>query len=285
MGFLLVVKAEVVRSFIIMRRYWFATLTAMFVGYGMLMVLIYGFVSNRDQLSDTMTGRFGDPELAINWALGFIIGMFAFGIVGIFTQGLQGMARTGELEQLCLSPHGLVTNFLGRSLVAAVNSVLSSTIMLTLIALTVDGVLHVAPLSTAILLVLTYANLIGFGFMVGGLVLVFKQVGQIAMLLRLALFGLAVGASDRIDQWHVVLRTIAHAMPITDAAICLKYVLVQGQLQASVIADGAKEFVPVYYLPSFYLLLVSCVFWSIIGIACFRYLETWSRDRGTLGSY
>lgn len=294
MGFLLVIKAEVVRSFIIMRRYWFATVTALLVSYGMLMILIYGFVSNRDQLEETLSGRFGDPAVAVNWALGFIMGMFAFSIVGLFTQGLQGMARTGELEQLCLSPHGLVVNFLGRSMVAAITSVLSSGVMLFLVAYTVDGALHAPVVPTVSLLFLTYFNLIGFGYLVGGLVLVFKQVGQVAMLLRLALFGLAIGASDAINQWNPILKWFAHLMPITDAAILLKHVLVKDQMVPVFDASGAPlmenetpvlEFVSAFQHSSFPFLLMSCILWTLAGIGSFRYFENWSRDRGTLGSY
>lgn len=290
MGFLLVLKAEVVRTFIIMRRYWFATLTSLIVGYGMLMVLIVGFMSRRDEVTEMMGDSFisVDPTRATNAALGFIIGMFAFGIVGLFSQGLQGMARTGQLEQLCLSPHGLVTNFLGRSVVSAVTSVATSAVMLILVARTVQGQLHADPIPIIILLVLTYANLIGFGFMVGGLVLVFKQTGQIAVLLRMALLALAVAVSDTIDTGYRAIDWLLHAMPITDAAICLKHVLIRNQM-VSILGESGEvlreQFVSVYTLPSFYLLLVSCVLWTTIGIALFKVMENWSRDKGTLGAY
>ena len=43
MGFFLVLKAEVKRTMIISRRYWFATLTALFVACIMFTVFFYGF--------------------------------------------------------------------------------------------------------------------------------------------------------------------------------------------------------------------------------------------------
>lgn len=289
MGFFLVLKAELVRSWIIMRRYWFATLTSMIVGYGMLMLLIVGFMARREEMTDALTGRFGvDPERATNAALGFIIGIFAFGIVGIFSQGLQGMARTGQLEQLCLSPHGLITNFLGRSLVGAVASIVSSAVLLALIAGTVQGSLHISPVPLGALLFLTYVNLIGFGFMVGGLVLVFKQTGQIAVLIRMALLFLAFMVSDSIDTGYRLLDWLLHAAPITDAAICLKYVLIHGQIAPVYSETGAvigEQFRSVFAHPSFYILIVNCVVWTTIGIFVFRRLEDWSRDKGTLGGY
>jgi hypothetical protein len=282
MSFFRVIKAELVRSFIIMRRYWFATLTGMVVGYGMLMLLIVGFMSRRDEVEGLINNKLGvDPESATNAALGFIIGIFAFGIVGTFSQGLQGMMRSGQLEQLCLSPYGLVTNFMARTMVGAVTSVLSSSLMLYFVSITVKGRLYADPVPTVILLILTYFNLIGFGFMVGGLVLLFKQTGQVAMLVRFALLGLAVWASDTIDTGYLALDWLVHALPITDAAICLKHVLINNQM-----IDGEK--VSVFSLqdfPSFPLLLINCVAWTIIGISVFKAMENWSRDKGTLGAY
>lgn len=267
MGFFLVLKAEVVRSFIIMRRYWFATLTGLFVGYGFLIMLIYAFLYNKEAVT-----RMADS--AINGSLGFVIGVFAFGILGIFTQGLQGMARTGELEQLCMSPHGLISNFMARSLVAAITTTISLSILLTMIALSVGGKLHADPFPIATLLVLTYASLIGFGFMSGGLVLVFKQTGQIAVLFRLGLVGLATMATTTdLLQTPGPLANIIHVLPAIDAAVCLKYVLVDG---------GGMG---VFAHPSFFWLLFHCVFWTITGLWLFHYMENLSRDRGTLGSY
>lgn len=289
MGFFLVIKAEVVRTFIIMRRYWFATLTGMFIGYGMLMAIIIGFMTRPDEMNQAIERQFSnlDPQRATNAALGFIIGMFAFGVVGVFTQGLQTMARSGQLEQLCLSPHGLVTNFLGRSLVGAISSIISSAIMLKLIALSVSGNIYFDPVPAIILLALTYLNLIGFGFMAGGLVLVFKQTGQIAVIVRMILLALGVYAGDNMHTGFKPLDWLMHAAPITDAAVCLKHVLIKNQMIKVLGPDGVvtEQFLSVFQIPSFYFLLINCAFWTVLGISLFKVMETWSRDKGTLGAY
>ncbi len=286
MSFLLVMKAEIVRSFIIMRRYWFRTLTGMIIGYGMLMVLIAGFIYSRPEMEEGLN-RFEDPAAATNFVLGFIIGMFAFGVVGMFTQGLQGMAATGVLEQLCMSPHGLVVNFMAQTLVGAVTSIVSSGIMVFAVTWSVGGMLHWDTIPVLVLLTLTFFNLVGFGFMVGGLVLVFKQVGQVAIILRMGLFALAVFAREEIlDQpWPVAV--ILHLLPITDATICLKYVLIKNQMVTVAGPNGetTETFQSVFLYPPFYWLIVSCVVWTFIGITVFRFMEDYSRSKGTLGSY
>ncbi len=279
MGFFLVMKAEIIRSLIIMRRYWFRTLTGMAIGYGMLMVLIIGFMSSRDTITDAVDGRFADPTTATNFVLGFILGMFAFGVVGMFTQGIQGMAQSGVLEQLCMSPHGLIVNFLAKATVGAVTSVFYSGIMVWLVTISVNGVLYFDAFPVIVLLTLTFINLLGFGFMMGGLTLVFKQVGQVAILIRMALFALAIFAREELLEINFLISAVMHALPITDAAICLKYVLIYDQ--------GAVngEYASVFTHPSFYFLILNCVVWTSIGIACFKVMENWSRSRGTLGTY
>ena len=282
MSFFLVIKAEIVRSLIVMRRYWFRTLTGMAMGYGMLLVLIAGFMVSRDEVTDMATSRFGDAEQATNFVLGFIIGMFAFGIVGMFTQGLQSMASTGVLEQLCLSPHGLVTNFLARSTVAAVTSVFSSAIMVWLVTLTVGGTLHFDPPAVVVLMVLTFINLIGFGFMMGGMVLVFKQVGQVAILIRMGLFALAIFAKEDLLERGWAMAALVHAMPVTDAAILLKWALISNQ---GIVGDNYDNYVSVFQHPSMFFLVLSCTVWTLTGITVFKAMETWSRSKGTLGNY
>jgi len=293
MGFFLVMKAELVRTFIIMRRYWFATVMGLVIGYGILLTLIYGFMGaggNADDAASVATevgtaleNRAANQGFAMDAtesALGFMLGMFAFGIVGLFTAGLQGMARTGELEQVCLSPHGLVTNFLARSFVASVNSILTWCVLLYLISRTVQSELHLDFVPLVTLLFLTYFNLIGFGFMMGGLVLVFKQIGQVAMIIRLAFIGIPLFVSESIYDWDVagnpflwVIRLFLHFVPSADAAICLKLVLV-----------GGKGY-GIFAHPSFFWLIGNGTLWTFIGIACFHYLENWSRQKGTLGAY
>jgi ABC-type polysaccharide/polyol phosphate export permease len=306
MGFLLIMKAEIVRSWIITRRYWFRTITSIIVGYGMLMLLVLGFMSKGCQpetagpeahpsrieaAADTVDtplqpgiagSLVNDPAKATEYVLGFIVGLFAFGIVGLFTQGLQSMAGTGVLEQLCLSPHGLVTNFLARATVGGVNTVISSGLMLMLVAWTLQGGLYWDWVAVPTLLALTFINLLGFGFMVGGLVLVFKQTGQVAIIIRLVLFGLALFATEEMLMGHWAMALFLHVLPITDAAICLKYVLIEGQGLAT---SGEFHSVFFHHTYSFWWLLVNCVLWTGIGIVCFKFMENWSRDKGTLGAY
>jgi hypothetical protein len=237
----------------------------------MLMFMIAGFWLYGDQMSEQLQAKMGDN--ATKFALGIVIGMFAFGIVGMFSHGLQGMARTGHLEQLCMSPHGLVTNFMARTFVSSIQAILSCAFLVWLVSRTVDGQLYFDAVPVLFLLVMTYLNLIGFGFMVGGLVLVFKQTGQVAVLIRMGLLALAVFASPDMMTWHWSAQAFLHALPIADAAICLKLVLIEGAGWS------------IFGHSSLYFMIVNAAAWTFLGLLCFRYFENWSRDKGTLGAY
>jgi len=270
-GFLLVTKAEVKRMLIIMRRYWFATAIGIVIGYSILMMVIVAFMNNRETVEEA-AGSFG--EGATNFTLGIMIGMWSLGLTGLFTQSLQGMARTGELEQVCMSPYGLVTNFFARSFVSAINSIFTLCLMAGLIVWTVGSNVHFHPVLAPLLIFLTYANLVGFGFMCGGLALVFKQVGQLTMILRLVMMGLALLATTQdMEAWPPLVRGLSHVLPITDAAYCLKLVLLDGW--------GYELFGH----SAFFFMILNAVLWTSIGVTLFRLMEDFSRDKGTLGTY
>ncbi len=312
MGFFLVLKAEVVRSMIVTRRYWFATVTALFVACVMFSAFINIFLSGIVAGAD-MAG------VAVDRALGLVIGIFAFSMVGMFSTGLAGMARSGELEQVYMSPHGLITNFMARSTVATVLSIITWTILLMFVSsafsaetdgakadeqvqtahadaaavaeatptesapgaagedsgkkMKADGKIHADPLPMVVLFLLTFFSMTGFGFMIGGLVLVFKQIGQVAVILRMIMMGVAWKASDALYDQHWLLQWVAHAVPVTDAAICLKLVLLQNY--------GTHIFTH----PSFLFLLASVAIWTPIGLICFKAMENWARSKGTLGAF
>lgn len=266
MGFLLVLKAELVRSLIIMRRYWFATLMGLLLSYVMLMGLIFAITSGAIDLKQYLGAVTGKM-------FGLAVGMFAFSIVGMFSQGLAGMARSGELEQVYMSPHGLITNFMARSFVSSILMIVLWTIMLVLVTRTLKSNIHGDPLPVLTLLALTYFNLIGFGFMVGGLVLVFKQTGQLTALIRLAMVAVAFQANENLYTLPKAVQIAAHVVPITDAAICLKLVVIGG------IGMG------IFTHPSFFFLIANCTLWTVVGLLCFKYMENWARDKGTLGAF
>lgn len=201
------------------------------------------------------------------------------------------MAQNGQLEQLCMSPHGLVSNFMARSLMAAATAVPTSAVMVWLIAYQLGFDM---PMDTPVdflkllaLMMLSFMNLIGFGFMVGGLVLVFKQTGQVAVIVRMGLLGVAVTA-DNVHEYSRVARAFMHALPITDATLCLIHLVIRGEMQPIYNSSGeavGSEYVPLFFYPSFPLLVLNVLVWTFVGITCFRIMENWSRNKGTLGAY
>ena len=93
--------------------------------------------------------------------------------------------------------------------------------------------------------------------------------------------------TEKISSWPAFAKVLAHLLPVTDAAISLKYVLVKNQMLEVTNAAGETvlQHASVYSRPSFFFLIVGCALWTTIGISCFKLMENWSRNKGTLGAY
>jgi ABC-2 type transport system permease protein len=119
-------------------------------------------------------GRFEAPRLA-PMLLGFLLWAYApIVIFGVSTE-LVGEAQAGTLEQLALSPTPAALLLLGR--VAAL--LVSTSLMIGLVGLGLVRLFGIhLPLDAGglVVLALTLAGLLGFGLLLGGLTLVFKQV-------------------------------------------------------------------------------------------------------------
>ena len=97
-----------------------------------------------------------------------------------------------------------------------------------------------------------------------------------AMILRMVLFGLAVMINeDTLYGSNGFFQALMHVLPITDASVAFKYILIKGQI------NGAGQFVSVFQHPSFYFLMVSCVLWTGSGMLLFKAMENWARSKGT----
>jgi hypothetical protein len=98
--------------------------------------------------------------------------------------------------------------------------------------------------------------------------------------MRMALLAIAMLSSEALLEGKgAAFAALMHALPVTDASICLKYVLIDGQISA------AGERVSVFAHSSFYYLILNGTVWTALGMVCFKFMENWSRAKGTLGTY
>ena len=204
--------------------------------------------------------------------LGYLVWLYAVMAISNMSTSLSGEASIGTLEQIYMSPvptwlvivGWVVANFLQHTVIVALLGV----ILVTILPVTL-------PLELAALppFVLTMIGLIGFGYAIGGLTLVYKQVGSVSNLLTNVLLFLN-GALLPVHHFPAWLETIAVFLPTTQGIIVLRKVVVDGASLTAVWEDGSMVF-----------LAVQSVLYLVVGWALFNVGERVAKRQGTLGQY
>ncbi|HRF99198.1 MAG TPA: ABC transporter permease, partial [Aggregatilineales bacterium] len=159
---------ETRKGLIILWDYKFSLLIQL-LGIGMIFIGIMFFVGQ---------GELEQAALASSM-LGFIITFYAMETLSNMSYALTAEAQAGTLEQIYMSPAPSSLVVLGRSF----SSLISATIQLVIIATLLLLLFQISlPFRWEIIpiLFITMLGLLGFGYLIGGMTLIFKQVGPFA---------------------------------------------------------------------------------------------------------
>jgi ABC-2 type transport system permease protein len=260
MRYLYLLRAMMKKNFLIIWRYPF-NLTAGIISIMMIfLVIFYGakFIGGSNP-------NFGNTLEGI--VMGFMLWTFIIFAFSDLTWDFINEAQQGTLEQLYMSPLGFgwvsfsyILSFL------VINLTLTVGLFMLMMAVTGKW-LHLDFLSLIPLMLLTVWGVYGFGFAMGGLALVFKQVQAVFQIFQFVWVALVIAAS--------ALETFPGAkfLPVTWGVHLIGRVLIHGQsLYAMPIADVA------------FLIAISAVYF-LLGYLIFKRLERVARDRGLLGHY
>ena len=204
--------------------------------------------------------------------LGYLIWFYAAIAISSMSSNLLGEASVGTLEQLYMSPVPTWVLFLGR----VIATFLKSTIMVVLVGVTLMLVLRInLPLELAALppFFLTMVGLFGFGYAIGGLTLMYKQISSVSNLVNNMLLFLN-GALLPIQYFPEWLETTARMLPTTQGIIVLRRVVIDGASLTAVWEDGSMVF-----------LAVQSVVFLMVGWVLFNIGERIAKWRGSLGQY
>ena len=253
-----VFKAVFFRTIVEMRRYAFNTVAGLVTMYLIFLLLFLGakFV--------------GGPTFATGGSLeGLVVGYLVWLLALIAYQDLAWQiaseAEIGTLEQLYLSPAGVAwvngCYLLARFLV----TLLTGGLILVLMMLTTGRLLHLDLVSLIPLTALTVASAYGFGFVMGGLALVFKRIQQTFQILQFVFVAFLIAPVGRY-AW-------------------LKYMplALGNELIRRVMVDGVR----LWRLPPGDLGLATLVGlgYFLAGLGAFGWCLRVARDRGMLGQY
>jgi ABC-2 type transport system permease protein len=216
-------------------------------------------------------GSLDSQEMASTF-LGFITWMYAMMAIGNVAYGVRGEMSAGTLEQMAMSPAPLGIVLLGR----AIANLLVTTVQVLLLSVGMRQAVGIgAPMNPAgvVVLLLTLLGILGFGFLIAGAVLIWKQVESLANLVQNTLLFLN-GSLLPVEQMPPWLSTVAHVFPSTQGIIVLRRVALGGQSLASVWQDGSL----------FWLVIHSGLFF-LGGWIVFTFCERSAKKKGSLGQY
>jgi ABC-2 type transport system permease protein len=246
------------RNFIEVRRYYFDSLSGLLTIYAFFVVLFVGarlFGGGNPGFGETLSGMVVSYGV---WAMT----MFA---LQSLTFELTQEAQMGTLEQLSMSPFGLVSVLVARVFTNIVVYFGMYVCLLVVMMATTGKWLNLNPISTLPVLLVTLVGIVGVGFVLAGLAIVFKRVQNALQIYQALLIGLIIAPIDRVPA--------------------LKYIpLAWG---SDLLRDAMVRDVSIFDRPigDLVFLAVNSVFYFFAGIAVFKLFERAARERGLLGHY
>lgn len=246
------------RSFIMFRRYAFDTLSGIITIYLFFLLIFYGaraLLGGQRGYGDTLSG--------------IVVGFFIW-ILAIFTYSelsfdLVREATEGTLEQLSMSPMGLTRVLVARFVAGlGLQLALLATLLVLMMAST-GRWLHLDVVSLVPLVVLTMTGVLGVGFVMGGLAIVFKRIQSSLQILQFLFPVLLVAPLERFP--------VVKYLPLAWGNRLISSVMVEGNSIFS-IAPSELGF-----------LVLNSAVWMAIGVIVFRRFERIARQRGLLAHY
>lgn len=216
-------------------------------------------------------GEITDEQVA-STMLGFVITFYAMETIGNMSWALMTEAQAGTLEQMYMSPAPSQLIILGRSLASLVSA--SVELVFTTVILYAIFRFEI-PLSWSMIpiLLITIVGLLGFGYMVGGMTLIFKQVGPLANLIQNALM-IVNGTFLPVSFMPTWLATAVTLFPSTLGIILMRRVVLEGASLGMLWSEGSL----------IWLCLHSGGFF-VLGWFIYAYCEQIARKQGSLGQY
>jgi len=204
--------------------------------------------------------------------LGYINWFFALGAISDLSYGIRSEMNAGTLEQISMSPAPIIVILLGR----ATASLLWNTLILTIQSIGLVLLLNIRfPMrwEGVVILLCTLIGTYGFGFILAGATLIFKQFESFSNLLQNALLFLngTLLPTAVMPGW---LAAVALTLPTTQGIIVLRRVVLDDVSLLSAWQDGSLMW-----------LVVHSSLYFILGWIIFSYCETIAKRHGSLGQY
>jgi ABC-2 type transport system permease protein len=260
---LLFFYAELKRSLIRMKRYPLQTLANLVATYAMFVVMAFGLKAigniTPDELGRTLVGY-------VMWSFASLV---ILGAVGPIMHEMS----IGVLEQVYLSALRPFTILTYRTIVGIILELVQATVLFLLICVTFDIRVDLPLLPLLIVLFLTGIGLYGFGLVLAGIAVIYKQIGRVVQLLQLALLFLT-GALIPLESLPRPIQILGEFLPLSLSIKITRHLTDWGWNLRQVLES--RELL--------YLILNSGVY-LVLGIGVFMWTDRVARRQGLLGQY
>jgi ABC-2 type transport system permease protein len=256
---LLIVANEVYKGLLLKWSYKFDLLTHSIMTILLFIAFTY-FVGNA-QFS---------PEGLPPSLLGFIVFSYTNWAISDMAYNLRAEAYQGTLEQWYMSPASPSIVQIGRTL----STFIAATLLTVAVPLMWTFGIHFLWRWEAVpVFIITLLGVYGFGFVVGGAALIFKQVESLAgMMQNLLLF--LTGVFLPVDRFPGWLNSLSLTLPTTEGIIILRRMLLNNEPFSVLWIDG-----------SLLRLIIHSSLYLGMGLIVFAAAERVAKRRGLLGQY
>jgi ABC-2 type transport system permease protein len=208
--------------------------------------------------------------------LGYLVWFFGLKAIEHMAFMLSEEARGGTLEQMYMTPAPMGLVMIGRSVgtlaVSAVQAGIIGTILVLVLRLQVEFDLPIILNATPVF-ILTMIGLFGFGFVVAGLTIVFKQIGTLINMLQNVLLFLS-GAILPVDRLPPAVTVVAKTLPSTQGIIVLRQAVFERLSLPDLWTSGALPW-----------LAIHSTLYFVLGWVFYAYCESIAKRQGSLGQY
>ena len=180
---------------------------------------------------------------------------------------------SGTLEPLFLAPVPRISILLGAAFADTILGTIQACILLV-ISMFLFGVSYaaIAIAPAIIILMVMVIGLYGFGFLLAGLILIFKDPSVLTQLVSEGTYMLSP-INYPIQTLPRSAQFLAYLVPTTIGVITVRHLAITG------------AFEPVSFLQALGgMTLLAVIFWTF-GLAAFRYAENWTKKRGHMGGF
>lgn len=257
MKYLNLLKANIRKEYIEMKRYYPNTIAMLLTFY----FIFLGMFTGIQVVGDPSTQDANIQYMIVNYIFWFLTMV----IVSNMGWEIMSEALRGTLEQLAMSPIGMWKILLTRLIASTVVYFFIILFLLFLSMLTTSQWLNIDVLTLSPIFLLSVVSMYGFGYIIAGIALVFKQVQAFMQILQFLL-------------------AILTFVPLSAAPFLVYFPFVKG---VDLIRQVMIEGLTLTNIPAsdFFILSFNAIFYLLGGLMFFIFCERAAMKKGLLGHY